>query len=277
VKRPLQTLGPVSSDSQLIAALARRHRKGLAAGLAIVLAAGAYLAYKLASTPAPTVTAPSASPNMQITQLTTSGTASLAAISPDGRYVAYVTEEPSGKSLRLQQITTGSNVEIVRPAALHFKLVTFSADGNYVYYVAEPENGAEPDVLYQVPVLGGGSRKVLSENVLPAAAFSPDGKRLAYAIQNLLNGEFQIVLANNDGSGRQILATRPKRLSIQDGLAWSPDGKVLATNAGWLSHRSQFYPAAFDVSSGREQEIGSRRWASLGQLAWLPEAGTCCW
>jgi Tol biopolymer transport system component len=210
---------------------------------------------------------------MQITQLTTSGTARLAAISPDGRYMAYVTEEPSGNSLRLQQIATGSNVEVDPPAGLHYKLVTFSTDGNYVYYVAEPENGADPDALYQVPVLGGESRKVLKENVLPAAAFSPDGKRLAYARQDLLNAEFQILLVNNEGSGGRILATSksPKRLSIQNGLAWSPDGKVLATNAGWLSPRSQFYPAAFDVSSGREQEIGSRRWASLGQLAWLPD------
>jgi serine/threonine protein kinase len=273
LRPPQEHLARDSSDSQLIAGLVRRHSKGLAAGLVVLLAAGAYVAHKLASTPTTDVTAPSASPNMQITQLTTSGTASLAAISPDGQYVAYVREESSGKSLRLQQIATGSNVEVVPPAGLYYKLVTFSADGNYVYYVAEPENGAEPDVLYQVPVLGGQSKKVLTENVLPAAAFSPDGKCLAYARQNLLNGEFQIVLADRDGSGVRILATSksPKRLAVEDGLAWSPDGKVLATNVGWLSPRREFYPATLDVPSRREQEIGSRRWASLGQLAWLPD------
>src|SRR6266436_4090780 len=49
----------------------------------------------------------------QITRLTTSGKVTLAAISPDGRYVAYVTDEGSlREALWVRQVGTGSDVQI---------------------------------------------------------------------------------------------------------------------------------------------------------------------
>ena len=45
--------------------------------------------------------------------LTTSGTAGLPAISPDGNYVVYVENGGGRDSLRLRQVATGSNVELV--------------------------------------------------------------------------------------------------------------------------------------------------------------------
>ncbi len=57
--------------------------------------------------------------NTQITRLTTNGKVTIAAIAPDGRYVAYVTDEGvlySRETLWVRQVGTGSDVQIVPPA-----------------------------------------------------------------------------------------------------------------------------------------------------------------
>ena len=51
---------------------------------------------------------------INLTRLTTTGTAGLAAMSRDGRYVAHVSTKDGKQSLWLRQIATTSNVEIVR-------------------------------------------------------------------------------------------------------------------------------------------------------------------
>jgi hypothetical protein len=52
--------------------------------------------------------------NAEIVQLTTTGDAALPAISPDGRYVAYVQRDSDEDSLWIRQTTTASNVQIGR-------------------------------------------------------------------------------------------------------------------------------------------------------------------
>ena len=55
--------------------------------------------------------------DLQVTQLTTSGNAERPAISPDGRYVAYVQRDGDDYSLWIRQTTTTSNVQIVATRA----------------------------------------------------------------------------------------------------------------------------------------------------------------
>jgi serine/threonine protein kinase/Tol biopolymer transport system component len=277
VKPPLQSatgVGHASSDSQMVAALVRHHKGKVAVLIALIAAgifAGGYAIYHL-TRPAGQASAPSnSSANMQITQLTTTGTAELAAISPEGRYVAYVQQDSNGHSLWLRQIATGSNVQIIPPVAdKKYDALTFSPDGNYLDYVEEPQNGTEEPDLYRVPALGGQSSKLL-ENVPTAVTFSPNGGRMAFVRYLYGTGETQLVLAGADGSGGRVLARRelPKFFWFQAGPAWSPDGKVIAVSAGTLSPWES-RPFAVNVSTGKEQQIGSKGWFSVGQLAWLP-------
>jgi DNA-binding winged helix-turn-helix (wHTH) protein len=59
---------------------------------------------------------------MKITRLTTAGKATVAAISPDGRYVAHAMGDTSRQSLWLRHIATGSDKEIVPQPRLATRL-----------------------------------------------------------------------------------------------------------------------------------------------------------
>src|SRR5205814_6070029 len=72
--------------------------------------------------------------NMQITKLTDGGTALEGAISPDGRFAAFV-KRGDQQSLWVRQIATGSEAQVVPPGpGYFFNRPTFSPDGNYIYY-----------------------------------------------------------------------------------------------------------------------------------------------
>jgi eukaryotic-like serine/threonine-protein kinase len=272
---PLQPTGSshTRSDSQINPDLAKRHRKGLAAVLLILLAAGGYAVYRLASPPAPAPAPPSPSANMQVTQLSSSGTVRLAAISPDGRYVAYIQQDPKGQGLWLNQVATGSNVQIIPPTVgVQYIGMTFSPDGNYLDYVQAQNIGARAD-LYRMPVLGGQSTKLL-DDVDSAITYSPDGERIAFLRFPSGKTEPQLVTTNPDGSGEKILkikALPATVLSSSSGLAWSPDGKVIAANALTNAPISLVHPVAIEVSTGEERNIGRNRWFYTFKLAWLPD------
>ena len=62
-----------------------------------------------------------------------------AAISPDGRYVAYFVSDDKGRmGLWVQQVATSSAVQVVPPTESVICSAMFSPDGNYVYYCSYP-------------------------------------------------------------------------------------------------------------------------------------------
>src|SRR5262249_50076689 len=88
---PLAPATP-SSDSQIAIALFKRHLGGIAVSataLAMVIAGGLYFVSRQVPQTVPANT-PVAFQDLQIVQLTTSGHAERPAISPDGKYVAYI-------------------------------------------------------------------------------------------------------------------------------------------------------------------------------------------
>lgn len=113
-------------------ALVKRHRRGVAVVAATVLLAMA-VAFLLTTEgdqePSP-VPSTASIENLQIVQLTTSGTAGLPAISPDGTYGVYIQTEGNQSSLWIRQTTTPSNAVIFRPEPGVFLLgATVTPDG----------------------------------------------------------------------------------------------------------------------------------------------------
>ena len=74
----------------------------------------------------------------RFTRLTQSGSAFMAALSAEGRYVVHVKLENGLPGLWVRQTATTSDVRVVPPANVRYDGVAFSPDGNYVYYVTYP-------------------------------------------------------------------------------------------------------------------------------------------
>jgi serine/threonine protein kinase len=173
---------------------------------------------------------------MKITLLTDNGKSILAAISPDGKYVAHVVEETGKQSLWVRQVATASDAQIISPSKLSYDDLLFSRDGTYIYFVGHQKeipfierfNGS--GALYRVSTIGGTQQKIL-DRVQPPIVFSHDGKRLVYW-QGIT-----LMLANADGTGmlglgpyegfRQRGFEGLRNFWTDNGLAWSPDGKTI--------------------------------------------------
>ncbi len=268
-------LAPGSASSSSVAAVAPVRARGprfwlgaALAGVAIASAvlAGAYLLGQRKGRPA----APSAFESMRITSLTASGKVRAAAIAPDGKVVVQVVEEAGRQSLVVRQVATGSDVEIVPPGT-PFSGIAVTPDGNYVYYTRYERDVTLYSLLYQIPVLGGEARKLIFDVDTPVA-FSPDGKRIAFARGYPEQNASAILVAAADGTGEQRIAERkdPETYSLSV-LAWSPDGTTIA--AVTTSEEGGVHQAlvVVDVESGQERSLCAERWADVNGLAWLAD------
>ncbi len=259
---------PASSTAEYVTAEIKRHKKGVAIVLAVLLISAIGLAFGLYK-----LRARKPELNLQagkITRLTSNGKVGSATMSPDGKYVAYTLVDELGSSLWVKYLATGSNVQIVPPAGLGAGVgqSTFSPDGNYLYYIRGGRGGG-PGALCQVPVLGGTS-KMLLENV-SRISFSPDGKRFAFERRYVSEGEDAVIIANADGAGEQKIATRKHPDFFLGGAAWSPDGRTIACPIGGFTGGYYRSIGAINVSDGAQRVLPSHRWNDVERVAWLPD------
>jgi eukaryotic-like serine/threonine-protein kinase len=253
-----------------------------AAAAVLVLVAVSALAWVMFRRDAPAASnqAASAGPglaNLEVTQLTTSGTAERPAISPDGRYVAYVQHEGDAYSLWLRQTTTTSNLQVVPPQpGVTLYGATFTPEGTSIDFVRQP-SGAPADV-WRVPFLGGTPRPLVS-NVASPISWSPDGQRLAFIrtqfaptfvshlIVAALDGGQERPLAESDPSRPWISLVAPWRPSFAP--AWSRDGRRIAVAAATADSGEVI---VVDSHTGSTQGLAIPNGTVFG-LSWL-DAGS---
>ncbi len=252
----------------------KRHKRGaalLGGALVLLLGGVGYGFYQFLRQPSP-----AAAPfqTTKVTSLTATGKVRIAAISPDGKYVAYAEEDARQQSLWVKQMATGSNIQIIPPADAGYLGLTFSNDSNYVYYVRDEKDNPLAN-LYQVPALGGASRKLI-ERIDSAVTFSPDGQRLAFVRDYDNKKESALVIANTDGSGERTLSTRksPDTFYIDDKtrIAWSPDGKIIACPAQSSDPNGEYFNVVgVRLEDGSEKPLTSQKWGWVSQVAWLSD------
>ncbi|OLE54515.1 MAG: hypothetical protein AUG51_07975 [Acidobacteria bacterium 13_1_20CM_3_53_8] len=265
---------PTVSSAEFVAGKIKSHKTAVAVALVlgiVVLAGVVFGIYKFfGSNKQPS------SKTMKITRLTTGGMIGSAridgeaTISPDGKYVVFATNEAGKTSIWLRQVSSNSLVQIVQPAEGFCRGNAFTPDGESIYYTFGDKNNPT-GALYQVPVLGGTSRKILS-NINSVVAFSPDGKRIAFLRYNQTTNESSLILANADGSNEQQIATRKRPDYITgSGMSWSPDGKLIACGVGSSTGDINSTVMAFSVEGGAPKPLTTQKWGRVYHVIWLSD------
>jgi Tol biopolymer transport system component/DNA-binding winged helix-turn-helix (wHTH) protein len=205
---------------------------------------------------------------MQITRLTALGNVREAAISPDGKYVVYVTEASGQQSLWLKHIPTLSDVQIAPSTAESYQNLAFSPEGDQIYFTKGAHSVPSP--LYRIPVLGGSPQK-LTENVMSRITFSPDGRRMAFVRTFPSGDKDALITANTDGSDEKILVIKGPNETLSPATpAWSPDGKVIACGIMDIK-KNEMTIFGVSAADGTERHITSYRWFRVEKIAWAPD------
>jgi dipeptidyl aminopeptidase/acylaminoacyl peptidase len=249
----------------------RKKRKlALALGFAFVLVALAGTlvgVYKLAFRGRPAGPNPQ---NIHIARLTDNGNIRAAALSPDGRYVAYVSREVR-PTLWVRQVAAPSAVPLLPAVEASYYWVAFSPDGDYIYFSREIQNFEEISVA---PALGGAPRPIV--NFLMStfgAGISPDGKRIAFIRHSGGGGEIsELTVANTDGTGEHVVAEGlgPEYFGVPGFPSWSPDGKLVAAPSWWNKGKYLSALRCFPTDGGKPFVLLRSEGMVLGG-AWLPD------
>ncbi|MGC2477523.1 MAG: protein kinase [Candidatus Sulfotelmatobacter sp.] len=150
-----------------------------------------------------------------------------AAISPDGRFVAFVSDHDGPFDVWLTQVGTGHVTNLTQgkagPLPGPLRSVGFSGDGSEIW-IGGGDVGMRPRLM---PLTGGTPRNFLSEEVVNLA-WSPDGERIVY--HTFAKGDPMFVADRSGANARQITQDRP---GIHNHFpAWSPDGRWIYFSHG---------------------------------------------
>lgn len=201
-------------------------------------------------------------PPLEIRALTENGRVSRAVSSPDGHYVAYVKSDAGKFELRLLQVATERDVQVVSGSPNRIFNLHFSPDGNFLYLLRELNPGDQGALgVYRVATLGGPVTPLATDAEKWSVTVSPDGKQIAYIAET--RSESQIVAADPDGANRRILARRP----IGGGfwfVEWSPLPDTLAAVA---IGKDDMGLVSIELPSGSIRELSVSGWGAVGQPA----------
>jgi Tol biopolymer transport system component len=143
-----------------------------------------------------------------------------AAISPDGRFVAFISDHDGPFDVWLSQVGTGRSINLTQgkagPLPGPLRSVGFSGDGSEIWL-----GGGDVGMrLRLLPLTGGTPRNFLGEEAANLA-WSPDGERIVY--HNADKGDPMFVADRTGANARRIFGDQP---GIHNHFpTWSPDGR----------------------------------------------------
>jgi len=214
------------------------------------------------------------SPNrLHLRKLTDNDQATDVAISPDGRYVAFVRDEEQSQSLWLRQIETRTEVKILPSQGVGIAGLRFSPDSSLLYFIKSHQHDPFAGSLYSMSILGGAAR-LLIDDIKSPISFSPEGQRFAY--EYCSSDGLQLRVARVDRDEQRQLATILKEgcrpfSKFKYGPSWSPDGRTIVDPIVVRDSPTQQRSILISVSAdeGTVRELYSTVYW-LGRPVWLP-------
>jgi serine/threonine protein kinase/Tol biopolymer transport system component/tetratricopeptide (TPR) repeat protein len=239
----------------------------VAAALILGAVAGGALYWKRQLAPAPLQRA-------SISRLTSNGTAERAALSPDGRYVAYTARSEGKLSVWVRDVKAREPYRIAGPIDAEIRTIGFTRGGARVAFAAFKYNDPTNGELYLLPVSGGGLSSAMSHIPGPVG-LTDDEAMIAFLRANPASGSDDLVIRHTYGGEERVVASRkyPDRFAWSAVPSWSPDGKWIACAvAGSDRLGFRFALALVRVDDGSIRILESPRWQDVDRIAWLSDS-----
>ncbi|MBZ5581416.1 MAG: protein kinase [Acidobacteriia bacterium] len=200
---------------------------------------------------------PRAVPRVELARLTfDSGLTTAAAISADGKLVAYASDRGGEGNLDIwvQQIGGRQPIRLTRHEADDSN-PSFSPDGSRIAFRSERDGGG----IYVVDALGGPEQKIADGGYFPL--FSPDGSQILFLRFPAFSGAAWMFLVPAQGGAPRPF--QPDFTALRNGavppMAWSPDGKFLIFEGLRRGDRSTYDWWVAPVGGGPAVKTGAAR------------------
>lgn len=117
------------------------------------------------------------------------------AISPDGKFVAYISDRTGKDELWLQQVGGADPIQLTHSAEPVYS-AAFFPDGTRILYATAP---ADPQkyTIEVIPTLGGQPRVLVKTGGNGGNMLSPDGRQIAYFDTN--QSPTRLMIVSSDG------------------------------------------------------------------------------
>lgn len=207
------------------------------------------------------------SESLVIEKLTDAGNVNCVSISPDGRLLAYYTNETGKITVWLRQLATGKSIPIFTTDDDFITTLKFSPDGEYVYYAHSDENH-QPS-LSRLSILGGSPTRIL-RGVHGSFDFSPDGNQIVFARIDAAGN--RLVIADALGNNEREVFIVPKP-GIVMSLDWSPDGAAIAYvkgNGRFGGSAAGYEVLKLNLADRATSSLTDYEWNFIENAKWLP-------
>ena len=195
----------------------RRSRAGsrwLGAGVALLAAALLVIQALTPSSPLPVP---------QLQRMTNAvGNEELPALSPDGKFVAYVAAKDGRRQIFVRLLTGGDHFQLTNDDLDH-QWPRWTPDSAAVVYFTPGRTEGEAGTIWEIPALGGQPRPLME--AASGADVSRDGRGIAafqYADKGMV-----LVTGARDGSAREQRVQLPEEF-LYTYPRWSPDDRWIA-------------------------------------------------
>ncbi|MGH9801363.1 MAG: protein kinase domain-containing protein [Blastocatellia bacterium] len=142
-------------------------------------------------------------------------------VSPDGRYIVFVSTRSGNSHIYRLDLTTGDQIQLTKGISEEFPAV--SADGKWVIYNS---TASSKFTLWRVPIEGGEPVQ-LNDQLTQWPTVSPDGQRIACWFRPEANSPWKVALVPiNGGQPETIIDLAGADVSFP--VRWTHDGKAIS-------------------------------------------------
>ena len=181
--------------------------------------------------------------------------------SPDGQWLSFTgyTGVYSHDVVAMVPATGGAPINLCNDPTLECFDETWSPSSDEITFVAAPVSGTFKTDIYKLNIHTLVQTRLTNVGDAGPATWSPDGAHIAYFRASSL------YVMDSDGSNVRSLFMP---VSLLPWIAWSPDGRRIATQSGGSIGEEEIY--LIDVASGDSKRLTNNT-ISDGQPLWRPD------